>query len=66
MRREAFREIEAEIGPQQAAVESRLRGMGATRIGRYKGLNMLTAEVPSGALAALEADPAIARVPLPA
>ena len=62
MRQEAFREIEAEIGPQQAAVESRLQGLGATRIGRYNGINMLTAEVPSGALAALEADSAIARV----
>ncbi|MGC9999665.1 MAG: hypothetical protein ABSE21_06170, partial [Bryobacteraceae bacterium] len=53
MRQEAFQEIEAAIGPQQAAVENRLRSLGATRIGRYKGINMLTAEVPSGALAAL-------------
>ena len=62
LRQEAFGEIEAAIGPQQAAVERRLRGLGATRIGRYKGINMLTAEVPGGALAALEADAAIARV----
>ncbi|MGD0580840.1 MAG: S8 family serine peptidase, partial [Bryobacteraceae bacterium] len=62
LRQEAMREVEAEVGPQQAAMESRLRGMGATRIGRYKGINMLTAEVPGGALASLEADPEIARV----
>ena len=62
MRQEAFREIEAEIGPQQAAVESRLRGLGARRIGRYRGINLLTAEIPSGALAQLGADPAVARV----
>ncbi len=61
-RRQAFQAIEQAIGPQQDALESRLRGLGAARISRYLGINMLAAEVPASAIAALEADPAIARV----
>ncbi len=61
-RQQAFQAIEQAIGPEQDALESRLAGWGASRISRYKGINMLTAEVPAVALAALEADPSIARV----
>ncbi|HXN48048.1 MAG TPA: S8 family serine peptidase, partial [Bryobacteraceae bacterium] len=61
-RQRAFEAIDREVRPEQDAMASRLAGWGATRIGRYKGVNMLTAEVPGSALAQLEADPSIARV----
>ncbi len=61
-RQQAFQAIEQAVGPQQDVLESRLRGLGATRISRYLGINMLAAEIPAAAIAALEADPAIARV----
>ncbi len=61
-RQQAFQAIEQAVGPEQDALESRLRGLGATRIVRYRGINMLAAEIPGSAIAALEADPEIARV----
>ena len=61
-RQRAFEAIERELRPEQDAMASRLAGWGATRIGRYKGVNMLTAEVPGSAIAQLEADPSIAQV----
>ncbi len=61
-RRQAFQAIEQAVGPEQEALESRLRGLGAARISRYLGINMLTAEIPASAIAALEADPSIARL----
>ncbi|HXN46112.1 MAG TPA: S8 family serine peptidase, partial [Bryobacteraceae bacterium] len=61
-RQQAFQAIEQAIGPEQDALESRLKGLGATRISRYLGVNMLAAEIPASAITALEADPAVARV----
>ncbi len=61
-RQQAFQAIEQAVGPEQDALEGRLRGLGATRISRYLGVNMLAAEIPAAAIAALEADPEIARV----
>jgi subtilisin family serine protease/sugar lactone lactonase YvrE len=61
-RQQAFQAIEQAVGPEQNVLESRLRGLGATRISRYLGVNMLAAEIPASAIDALEADPEIARV----
>ena len=61
-RRQAFQAIDQAIGPEQDALGARLTGLGATRISRYQGINMLAAEIPASAIAALEADPAIAQV----
>ncbi len=61
-RREAFQAIERAIGPEQDALEARLKGLGASAVSRYLGINMLAAELPASALAALEADPAVAHV----
>ena len=61
-RQQAFQAIEQAVGPEQDALEGRLRGLGATRISRYLGINMLAAEIPASAIATLEADPEIARV----
>ena len=61
-RRQAFQAIEQAIRPEQDALESRLASWGATRISRYEGINMLAAEIPVSAIAALEADPFVAEV----
>jgi uncharacterized protein (TIGR03437 family) len=61
-RQQAFQDIQQAIGRDQDALEGRLRGLGAARISRYLGINMLTAEIPASAIAALEADPVIAQV----
>ncbi len=61
-RQQAFQDIEQAVGPQQDALEARLRGLGAARISRYLGINMLAAEIPASAIADLEADSEIARV----
>ena len=61
-RRQAFQAIEQAIKPEQDAMESRLQGWGATRISRYQGINMLSAEIPASAIALLEADPSVAEV----
>ena len=61
-RQQAFRAIEQAIKPEQDVLESRLKGLGATRIFRYLGINMLAAEIPRTAIGALEADPVIAQV----
>src|ERR1017187_2705728 len=59
-RRLAFQAIEQTVGPDQATLKSRLTGLGATRVSAYKGVNVITAEIPASAIAALEADPSIA------
>ncbi len=61
-RQQAFQAIEQAVGPEQDALEGRLRGLGATHVSRYLGINMLAAEIPASAIAALEADPEVARV----
>ncbi len=61
-RQQAFQAIEQAVGPEQDALESRLRGLGAARISRYLGINMLAAEIPASAIATLDADPEVARV----
>jgi subtilisin family serine protease len=61
-RQQAFQAIEEAIRPDQDAMQSRLAGLGASRISRYSGINMLAAEIPAAAIAALEADPSIAEV----
>lgn len=61
-RKQAFQAIEQAVGPEQDALEGRLKGLGATRIFRYLGINMLAAEIPASAITPLEADPEIARV----
>jgi subtilisin family serine protease len=61
-RQQAFQAIGRIIGPEQDALESRLTGLGATRIFRYEGINMLKADLPASAIAELESDPSIAEV----
>jgi subtilisin family serine protease/sugar lactone lactonase YvrE len=61
-RQQAFQAIEQAVGQEQDALESHLKGLGAARITRYLGINMLAAEIPASAIAALEADPTIAHV----
>jgi len=61
-RREAFQAIERAIGPEQDALEARLKKLGAGAVSRYLGINMITAEIPPSALAALQSDPSVARV----
>ncbi len=51
-RQQAFQAIEQAIRPEQEALEGRLRALGATRISRYLGINMLTAEIPASAITA--------------
>ena len=53
-RQQAFQAIDRAIGPEQDALAGRLAGWGATRISRYRGINMLAAEIPASAIAALE------------
>ena len=62
VRQRAFKEIAAEIGPEQDALEQLLLQLGAINIHRYSAVNMLAAEVPGSALAALEAEPSILEV----
>ena len=62
MRQAAFREIDMLLAGPQTAMSAKLTGLGARRIGRYQSVNMLTAEIPGSALAALEADPSVAAV----
>jgi len=62
VRQRAFKEIAAEIGPEQDALEHFLLQLGAINIHRYAAMNMLAAEVPGSALAALEAEPSILEV----
>jgi len=62
VRQRAFKEIAAEIGPEQDALEQLLLQLGAINIHRYAAVNMLAAEVPGSALAALEAEPSILEV----
>ena len=61
-RQQAFQEIQQAVGTEQDGMESRLRGLGATHIARYVGINMIAAEIPASAIGALEADPEIAHV----
>jgi subtilisin family serine protease len=62
VRRRSFRAIEEAIAEDQSSVETLLNSLGARRIGRYKAVNMLTAEVRPSQLAALAAHPAIAEI----
>jgi subtilisin family serine protease len=61
-RSQAFAEAAREIAPQQDRVEALLRASGATNVGRYTVLNMLTAEIPNWAIQDLENSPDVARV----
>jgi len=61
-RQQAFQAIQQAVGPEQDVMESRLRGLGAMHVSRYPGINTIAAEIPAPAIAALEADPAIAHV----
>ncbi len=61
-RQAAFREIEARIGPAQESMERRLAALGAARLKRYRVVNMIAADLPAEALAALEADPEVAEI----
>ncbi len=61
-RQQAVRAIEQAIKPEQDELEGRLKELGATRISRYLGINMLSAEIPATAIPALASDPAIAEV----
>jgi hypothetical protein len=57
IRQEAFRQIEADIRPDQDYMESFLRSLGAVGVDRYSVLNMLRASIPASALVALDASP---------
>jgi subtilisin family serine protease len=61
-RAQAFQTVEQAVGPEQDALEAHLKGLGAARISRYLGINMMTAEIPGSAIADLEANPDVARV----
>lgn len=54
--------MEAAVRPAQDRVIGKLRSAGAIREGRYTAVNMVTAEVPAAALAALVSDPEVARI----
>jgi Ser-Thr-rich glycosyl-phosphatidyl-inositol-anchored membrane family len=60
--RQASAEIKAAIGPEQDLLAGRLTGLGATGIQHYTALNMLEAQIPDAALAAVKQDPAVAEV----
>lgn len=61
-RQAAFKEIAAEIGPEQDAMEGLLLRVGAKNIDRYSAINMLAADVPAVALEVLEAEPLVLEV----
>jgi subtilisin family serine protease len=61
-RQAAFREIDQSIKPEQDAMEADLTALGGRVIYRYRGVNMLSAEIPASALPLLESDPRIAEV----
>ena len=61
-RQQAFQAIEQAIKPEQDAMESRLVGWGASHVLRYRGINMLAAEIPASAIALMEADPSVSEV----
>lgn len=65
MRARAFRAIETALDPGQSSVETLLRQIGARHVGRYKAVNVMTAEIPAGLLDTVAAHPAIAEI-LPA
>jgi len=61
-RAQAYAEIAREVAPQQDRVETLLRSLGATQLGRYTIVNMVTAEVPVWAIQDLENSPDVAKV----
>jgi subtilisin family serine protease len=56
--------IQATIGPQQDRMEAMLIGLGADEIVRVRAVNMLVANIPGSALAALEAESDVTRISL--
>jgi hypothetical protein len=64
IRQEAFRQIEADIRPEQDYIESLLRSLGAVGVERYSVLNMVRASIPASGLVALDAEPMIASIVL--
>ena len=61
-RQAAFKEIAAEIGPEQEDMERLLLRLGAKNIHRYSAINMLAAEIPATALETLEGEPLVLEV----
>ena len=61
-RRRVASDLAPLIDPLQDAMASLLEGLGARVIHRYRLFNMLSAEIPSSALAVLEQDPRIAEI----
>ncbi|BDC50674.1 hypothetical protein F183_A29900 [Bryobacterales bacterium F-183] len=64
IRAAAFREFREAVEPSQRAVRNRLVSRSATAIGALTGVNLMTAWVPSAAIAELEQDPNIAEIAL--
>lgn len=60
----AFREFREAVEPSQRVVRNRLSARGATAIDALTGVNLMTAWIPSSALADLEQDPNIAEIAL--
>ncbi len=66
LRRDLISALRAAQRPSQEELERTLTSIGATRIEPYAILNLIRADVPTSALAALEADPRIAEIGLDA
>jgi uncharacterized protein (TIGR03437 family) len=64
VRQAAFREIEAQIRPEQDEVERLVVQLGGANIHRYTAINMLAAEVPAAAIDTLAAHPSVAEISL--
>ena len=64
MRQEVAAQVGLLIEPQQDEIESLLAVLGAQRIRRFSLLNMLSAQIPSESLPALEADDRIGEIAL--
>ena len=64
VRQAAFREIEAQVGPEQDDVQRLVVQLGGANVRRYTAINMLAAEVPAVAIDALAAHPSVAEISL--
>ncbi|MDP8983202.1 MAG: S8 family serine peptidase [Acidobacteriota bacterium] len=62
IRQTTAREMAAAVQWEQDLIETSLRSLGAVNIQRFTILNMLSADIPASSLAALESDPAIAKI----
>lgn len=62
VRREAFRQIQSRIGPEQEAAAAWIARLGGRVIYRYAAINMLAAVAPAEAVTEIASLPAVARI----